>query len=204
MALAVLAEATGRVCTGFSYPLVAKYAESSGTISYTDGQELARGVSVELNVETVSADPFYANNIVAESEAERFSSGTATLTVDGLLSAAEKLILGLAAETDSWLDYNDDQQVPYVGIGYIAEYVSGDVTFYVPYVLTKARFAQPSMSHSTREDARNYQTQELTATLYRGDDAKHTWLSEGSEFATEAAALAALKTKLGITDPATT
>ena len=204
MALAVLSAATGRVCTGFSYPLVAKYSCPSGTITYAEGKELARGVSVELAIETAAADPFYANNIEAEKEQEKFQSGTATLTVDGLLAAAEKLIYGLPEESGAWLAYDDDQSIPYVGIGYIAEYASGDVTSYVPYVLVKTRFQQSGRSHATREGNRNYQTQALTATIERGDDAKHTWLEEGSEFSTEAAALAALKTKLNISDPATT
>ena len=204
MALAVLSQAAGRVCTGFSYPIVAKYACSVGTISYTDGQELARGVQVELAVETASADQFYANNIEAEKAQESFSSGTATLTVDGLLSAAEKLIYGLPDEVDTWLAYNDDQSIPYVGIGYIAEYVSGDVTSYVPYVLTKCRFTQRGLSHATRKGGRNYQTQTLTANVFRADDEKHKWLEEGSEFSTEAAALAALKTKLNISSATTT
>ena len=44
--------ATGRVVTGFSKPYVAIYQNSSGTVSYTKGQVLARGVSVELSIET--------------------------------------------------------------------------------------------------------------------------------------------------------
>ena len=38
--------ANGRIITGFSKPYVAKYAESSGTVTYSDGMVLARGVEV--------------------------------------------------------------------------------------------------------------------------------------------------------------
>ena len=48
----VISTAKGRVVTGFSKPYVALYNYSEGAISYTSGQELARGVSVDFSVES--------------------------------------------------------------------------------------------------------------------------------------------------------
>lgn len=192
--------ATGKVVTGFSFPHVAKYTESSGTITFTNGQELARGVSVSLAPDTPDDNNFWANNQLAESGTKRFRSGTVTLTVDGLLTSALRFIQGLpAAGEDGWTALGDSVNVPFVGIGYIVRYMSGGVESWTPTVLVKSRFDIPAEAAETEgEDGISWQTQDLTAQLYRGDNANHDWKWVGDDFSTEAAALAALKTKLGI------
>ena len=194
--------AAGKVCTGFSKPYVALYTVSDGTITYTSGQKLARGVDVNIEPETTDENKFYADNVEAESAGKKFSGGTVTLTVDGLLVAAEKLIMGLptpSGSSDAWLPYDDDQNMPYVGIGFIARYQSDGVETFSPRVLAKCQFDEVPDSAATQEEEIDWQTQELTASIFRSDDAKHTWKwIPASDYSTEAAAEAALKTKLGI------
>ncbi len=192
--------AAGKVCTGFSKPYVAKYAASGTTITYSDGQLLARGVDVSIEPETADDNNFYADNVLAESGDKVFTGGTATLTVDGLFVAAEKLIMGLpTTATGDWVEYDDDQSVPYVGIGFIARYMSDGVTSYTPYVLCKCRFNEISTSAATQEDQIDWQTQELTASIYRSDGPKHAWKKLGkTDYATEDAAEAAIKTLFSI------
>lgn len=191
--------AAGKVTTGFSKPYVALYSANEGTVSYASGQLLARGVDVTISPESSDDNNFYADNIVAESENGRFTGGTVTLTVDGLLNATKKLIFGLPAADDAgWTAYGDDMEIPYVGIGYIARQMSDGVTTYKPTILAKCIFTQPEDSAATQEDEIDWQTQSLEATIMRGDDANHNWKFEGNDYATEAAAEAALKTKLGI------
>lgn len=191
--------AAGRVCTGFSLPYVALYGATGGTVSYSSGQKLARGVNVSVTPESNDDNNFYADNVLAESGNVTFTGGEVTLTVDGLLEAAEKLIMGLPSSSGGWMTYNDDQAVPYVGIGFIARYQSGGEVTYVPYVLAKCMFKQINTSAETQGENIEFKTQELTAKIFRGDDAKHAWKYVGDEEDTEAAAEAALKTKLGIT-----
>ena len=191
--------AAGRVCTGFSLPYVATYSATGGTVTYSSGQKLARGVNVSITPESGDDNNFYADNVLAESANTTFTGGEVTLTVDGLLEAAEKLIMGLPTSSGGWMTYNDDQNVPYVGIGFIARYQSDGVVTYVPYVLAKCMFNQINTSAATQEENIEFQTQELTAKIFRGDDTKHAWKYVGDEEDTEAAAEAALKTKLGIT-----
>jgi phi13 family phage major tail protein len=191
--------ASGRVCTGFSLPYVATYSATGGAVTYSSGQKLARGVNVSITPESGDDNNFYADNVLAESANTTFTGGEVTLTVDGLLEAAEKLIMGLPTSSGGWMTYNDDQAVPYVGIGFIARYQSDGVVTYVPYVLVKCMFNQINTSAATQEENIEFQTQELTAKIFRGDDAKHAWKHVGDEEDTEAAAEAALKTKLGIT-----
>ena len=113
----------GRVVTGYSKPKIADYACTAGVISYSNGMTLARGVSVEISVDEGDSNNFYADNQLAESDSGAFTSGTATLTVDGLKANAEKSIQGLpTADDDGFLCYNDDQNKGYKGIGYITRY----------------------------------------------------------------------------------
>ena len=190
--------AAGRVRTGFSLPVVAIYTNTDGVVSYSDTQQLARGVSVSLEVDTTDDNNFYADNVVAESDSGSFESGTVTLTVDGLFQAAEQLIMGLPeADSDGFVAYNDNQDKPYVGIGYLVRYRSGGVTTWVPTVLPKVMFADPGEEVETSEDTTNFQTQDLEGAIYRDDTDEANWKYIGAEYTTEADAYAALFAKLG-------
>lgn len=190
--------AAGKVTTGFSLPYVALYAVSGGTITYTSGQKLGRGVSVSIAPENGSDNKFYADNIVAETDAGKFTGGTATFVVDGLLPSTRKLIYGLPASTGGWTEYGDNMTVPYVGVGFIARQQSEGTVKYTPVVLAKCKFELPTDEAATQEDSISWQTESLSATIMRADDANHVWKFLGDEQSTESAAEAALKTKLGI------
>lgn len=192
--------ATGKVVTGFSFPWVAKYAESAGAITFSNAMELARGVEVSIDVDEPSDNNFWANNQMAESGPSRFTSGTANLTVDGLLIAAERFILGLPeADTDGWIEQGDDSTVPYVGLGYVVRYQSGGVVSYTPTVFPKTKVNPFAVNAATEEQGEiDWQTQALSFQIYRADNSNHGWRWIGSDYATEAEALAALKAKLGV------
>lgn len=199
MADTVISAAAGRVAVGFSQPYVAVYSASGGAVTYSSGQKLARGVSVGLDVSTTDVNTFYADNQAAETAGGEFSEGTLNLTVDGLLLAAHRLIRGLpVADADGWTPDGDATNVPYCGVGYITKYISGGTDVYVPTVITKVRFSVPPEDAETQGEEIDWQTQELEASILRDDTSAHNWRYIGSEFATEAAALSALQTKLGI------
>lgn len=185
----------GRVITGFSKPYVALYANSGSTVTYSNKQLLARGVSVELDIESSDDNKFYADNQVAESASGAFTDGTATLTVDGTLKDARRLIFGLpAASTSTGLVmYGDSMDVPNVGIGYVVRYMSEGVTSYVPQIIPKAKFNLPTKSASTQEEEIDWQTEELTAAIMRDDTANHNWfIDSDTTYSSEAAAEAIL------------
>lgn len=191
--------AAGRVCTGYSKPYVALYSATGGTVTYTSGQILARGVSVSASAESADDNNFYADNVIAESENGVFTSGELSMTVDGLLGTAEKLIMGLPASTSGFTEYDDDQVVPDVGVGFIARYMSGGVVTYVPYIFPRCQFTFPNVDAATQEENIDWQTTDLTATIKRAENAKRTWKKVGDPEETEAAAEAAIKTFLNIT-----
>ena len=182
--------AFGKVKTGYSLPWVALYSATGTTVSYTSGMRLARGVEASYDVETSDDNNFYADNIEAESDSGTFQSGTLNLTVDGLLPAADTST-GLTA-------YGDDQAIPDCGVGFIFRYMSAGVTYYTPVIFPRVQFSQLSDSGSTQEDAIDWQTQELTATIKRAEDAKRNWKYVGEDQSTEAAAEAVIKTFLGV------
>lgn len=201
--------AAGKICTGFSHPFVAKYSASGGTVSYSDGMELARGVEVSIEPEVGDSNPFYANNVEAETVPGTFTGGTVTLTVDGLLEEAETFIMGLPeAESVSYgesktvdvYSYGEASEPPYVGIGFLARYMSDGVTTWAPILLTKARFQTPSTSAATQEDQIDWQTQELTADLMRDDSAGRVWKRVAADVASEEDGIAVLKALMNITE----
>ena len=189
--------AAGKITTGFSKPYVAKYAASDGAVTYSDVQILARGVEVNLEVESGDANNFYADNIAAETIAGQFTSGTLTLTVDGLFQDAEKLILGLGeAGEDGFMGYGD-VQAPYLGVGFIIRSMSAGVTYYTPVVVTKCLFKTPTLEAATQEDEVDWKTQELEATVLRDDTSARNWKFVGTDYTTESQAENALIVKMG-------
>lgn len=202
--------AAGKVITGFSKPYVALYNNSGGTVTYTSGQELARGVNVNVEVETADDNNFFANNVSAESSQGRFRSGTLTLTVDGLFETARRLIYGLPEPEEITVNeqqvevtnYGDSQQIPYMGVGWIVRYQSDGIVTYSPQMLTKSRFNQGSETAATQEEDIDWQTEELTAAISRDDTAEHNWKRLAADQSSEEAAEAVLKAMLGITTAA--
>lgn len=189
--------ANGKVTTGFSMPYVALYSEEDGEIAFTSGQILARGVSVSISPET-SANDFYADNIIAESDSQ-FTSGTLALTVDGLLPPAERLLYGLPEPgSDGWTSFGDSANIPYVAIGYIIRSISGGVVKYTPTILPKCKFQFVEDEATTQGAEIEYQTQTLNATVFRSDNANHDWKWLGAEADDEETAEEALRTKLSI------
>lgn len=196
--------ANGRVITGYSMPKVAVYSYEGNAVTYSGLMALARGVSVSMDVETSDSSDFYADNVLAESAGGRFTGGTVTLTVDGLKDAARKAIQGLPTETNltvgseqvKVLEYDDRQAAPYVGIGFVVRYMENGITSYVPVVLTKCVFDVDTIEAETQEDAIDFQTSELTATIARDDTANHTWRRIGEGQTTEAKAVAVIDAML--------
>jgi len=198
--------AVGKVKTGFSLPYVAKYTASGNSVSYTSGMRLARGVEASYDIETSDDNNFYADNIEAESDSGTFTGGSLNLTVDGLLAAAEKLIMGLhGANTQTGLiSYGDDQSIPDVGVGFIFRFQSDGEVTYTPIIFPRVKFNQLSESGATQEESIDWQTQELTADIKRADDANRTWKYVGSSQTSEAAAEAVIKSFFSIPGTVTT
>lgn len=202
--------ANGKVITGYSMPFVALYAAANGVVTYSGGIPLARGVDVSLSVEGGSDNDFYADNVKAESDNQTFSSGTLSLTVDGLKAAARKLISGVKTTrtegsgdtTVSFDVYDDDQKMPYVGVGFVVRYMEDGVTTYAPIIIKKVKFSPEGLDAATQEENIDWQTTKLEASIMRDDTANHEWKMIGEDQTTEEAAVAAYKLVLTPSAPA--
>lgn len=197
----------GGVRIGFSEPYVAIYAHTGTDVTYSSGQKMARGVSVNLTSSSNGSGKFYADNVEAESAAGKFTGGTLALTVDGLALEADKLMRGLPAATSltvgeetvqAYVD-NDDTNTPYVGVGYIEKWQYEGVQSFRPVVIYKCKLATPDEGAQTETETTNWQTQNLTFDVVRSDKAKRDWRLRGEHQETEAAALAVIKQVLNIT-----
>lgn len=193
------------VTTGFSKPYYALYAASGGSVTYSQGTNLARGVSVAVDADVVEDNNFYADNILAESENGQVSGGTLTLTVDGLSPAARRAIYGLPAAAttgtyNGYTGYGDEATMPFVGVGFIRRTMNNGTTNYWAVVFPKVKFAFDGEDAQTSEDQISWQTKELTASFFKDDTANHNWkYVNDTAFTSEALAEAAVKTFLSIT-----
>lgn len=191
---------------GLSKPYYALYNVAEGAVSYSDGGLL--GKFTELSIELAGGDPniLRADDAAAESD-KTFAGGTASVTTDDLLAPVMLPVLGLKSEviTNSvttgaaWMVFDDDQEIPYVGLGgVIKKKVNGKIR-YVGFVLDKVQFANPGISAVTQGETIQWQTHTLAADIMQSDKEKHPWFRMTSELDTAAEAEAAVKAYLSIT-----
>lgn len=190
--------ANGRVITGFSKPWVAVYGNSGTTVTYTGVTPLARGVDVDVQPAEPGDNKFYADNLLAETDASVFTSGTVTINVDGLKDAAEKLVYGLpTADEAGWTHYGASQTIPFIGFGFVIRYQENNVESFVPVVLRKVQLNAMGTTAKTAGEQIEFQTQQITGKVYRDDSANSEWKWRGEAKTTEAAAEDLIKTALG-------
>ena len=197
--------ANGKVCIGFSKPMVALYHAEAGAVTYSGCIPLARGVSISIEPTVSDDNIFYADNVAAENEGGTFTGGTATMDTDHPNPEAGKMIFGLPDEEEISVgdkkvkirSYGDKAKPPYVGIGFIVMYMQDGVTSYAPVVLRKAKFKTPSENAKTKEGTIEWQKSTHTATLMRDDSDNHDWKKVAEDQTTEALAEAVLRAMLG-------
>ena len=191
---------------GLSKPYYALYNVADDAVSYSDGGLLGKFTELSIELEGGDSNILYADDAPAESD-KTFAGGTATVTTDDLLAAVMLPILGLKSEaindsvtTDAaWMVFDDDQEIPYVGIGGVIKKKVNGKTKYVGFVLDKVQFANPGISAVTQGETIEWQTHTLTADIMRSDKEKHPWFRMTSELDTAAEAETAVKSYLSIT-----
>lgn len=194
--------AAGRVATGLSYPVVARYNAPGGIASYTDGRVLGRLVSYNTNITTADGNVFRADNAAAENAGDVFASGTLDLEIDGLLPDTKRYIYGLDEPEQVEIDgdtfivsgMGTNTASLELGIGVVTEFRCNNVTSYAPTIFARGTFRQGGDSGQTRGENIDWQSQTLTADLARDDTAKKMWVYNIENYYTdENAARAALR-----------
>lgn len=197
---------------GLSIPIVANYAATGKSTTYSNGIVAGAAVEYTASWTTSEANNLYADNGVKESEAGTFQSGELTLGTSDLTQDVSKLILGLKETTFSYgqskeateLVYDDDMKNPYLGFGIIELHQNDDKDEYRAVFLPKVRFALPENTATTKGETVEWQTPSITATIMRSEQEdsnyKHPWMLD-AWFETESDAIEYLKAKLGVTQP---
>ena len=188
---------------GLSKPFFAIYSADGTTVSYSGGGVLGKYTALDIELNN-GDNKFYADNGVAETD-DTFGGGTVTVTTDDLRPDALLSALGVisveiagAGEGAAWLVNNDNQSIPFIGLGGIAKKKVDGAIKYVGIVLDKIQLRNPSESFVTQGETIEWQTSELTGDIYRSDKATHDWKRVTTLLDTEAAAEAAVKAYLGI------
>lgn len=192
---------------GFSKPKFARYKAVGSTVTYSGGGSAGRGISANLEIESSEDNNLYCDNVIGETD-RQFTGGTFTVGTDDLSQLVSAAILGLKfqplEEISGVVDqgvqeliYDDTQQTPYLGYGFIRKHIVRGVTKWEGVVLTKIMFSVPSESATTQGETIEWQTPEITATIMRDDTANHRW-KRSAMFTTEAQAEAYLDYILNI------
>lgn len=196
---------------GVSKPYYAIYSNTGGEVSYSNGGLMGKMTQLDIDIETSDDNNLYADNGIAETD-RTFSGGTVSASTDDLSQEVAKAILGLTEKeldeitgiTDTEvkeLIYDDNQETPYLGVGFIIKKMRSHLIRWRAVVLTKVMFSVPSDSATTQGQSIEWQVPTLSGTIMRDDSETHIWKRE-STFTTEAQAEAYIKTRLGITEPA--
>ena len=192
---------------GASKPMFAIYSHSGANVSYENGGVIGKLVEFSIDVESTNDNDFYADNGIAETQRNKFSSGSLSMQTDDLRQEISKVLLGLKEVTLSSvpgiegtvteLVYDDDQNTPYLGIGMVQKKQIDNMNKWRAIVLKKIMFNVPADAATTEGESIDWQTPTVEATIMRDDSAKHEWKNEAT-FDSEEEAVAYIRYKLNI------
>lgn len=192
---------------GLSKPYCAKYSAEEGVVTYTDGMVMGKATEMDISISTTDDNNLYADNGVAESE-RTFASGTVTISTDELTQDVSQLILGtkqvaldtIPGITDESVKeqiFDDEQNAPYLGVGFIVKKKHQGLYKWRAVVLTRVMFSIPADAAVTQGESIEWQVPTLTATILRDETDTHMWKREAT-FTTEAQAELYIKHRLAI------
>lgn len=188
---------------GFSRPYVALYTAVGSNVVYSKGMRLGRGTSVSMDIDASDGNDFYADNVLAESIRGVFTGGSITLTIAELnhaeaqfISALQENTLNVNGTEVTELVYNEQDQAPSMGVGYIKKKWYKGEGKWIGVVLTKVAFNLPGEDLNTQEDEIDWQTQDVEGAIEK--DIRGNWKFQSQDFDTEEEADAYIRYRLGM------
>lgn len=196
---------------GLSKPYYGIYSATGNAVSYANGAVMGKATEANIEIDTTEDNNLYADNAIAETD-RNFAGGTLTLSTDDLSQEVTKAILGLTETAITGIEgvtdtsvkelvYDDTQNIPYLGVGFIIKKKVGGAYKWRGVVLCKVMFSVPADAATTQGEIIEWQVPELSATIMRDDSATHMWKREAT-FTTEVQAEAYIKARLNITEAA--
>ena len=196
---------------GLSKPYYGIYSATGNAVSYANGAVMGKATEANIEIDTTEDNNLYADNAIAETD-RSFAGGSMTLSTDDLSQEVTKAILGLTETAITGIEgvtdtsvkelvYDDTQNPPYLGVGFIIKKKVGGAYKWRGVVLCKVMFSVPADAATTQGESIEWQVPELSATIMRDDSATRMWKREAT-FTTEAQAEAYIKARLNITEAA--
>jgi len=138
---------------------------AGGVETYGAPVRLAKAISVDMSVETAEAFLF-ADDSVDEAE-RQFVKGTIKMNINDLTPNISAVLLGQTQDKDKVVYAGEEDDPPYVALGFRAKKTKG---LYKYIWLYKVKFAIPSEKYQTKDDKLNFQTPEIEGTFIKRDD----------------------------------
>lgn len=139
--------------------------EESGEEKYGTPVRMAKAISAEMSVEVAEAI-LYADD-GADEVVKEFVSGELTLNVNDLMPADLAAILGQTQDDDQVVYAGENDDPPYMAIGFRAKKANG---MYKYIWLYKVKFAIPSENYQTKGDSIEFTTPEITGQFIKRPD----------------------------------
>jgi phi13 family phage major tail protein len=138
---------------------------NTGAEIYGTPFRLAKAISAELSVEVAEAI-LYADDSIDE-VAREFTKGELKLNVSDFLPEHTAMLLGQTQDADGVLFAGENDEPPYLAIGFRAKKTGG---LYRYLWLYKVQFAIPGEKYETKADGISFSTPEITGTIVKRDD----------------------------------
>lgn len=155
--------------------------DESGKETYGTPVRMAKAISAEMSVEVAEAI-LYADD-GADEVVKEFVSGELKLNVNDLMPADLAALLGQTQDEDGVVYAGEDDDPPYMAIGFRAKKANG---MYKYIWLYKVKFSIPSEKYQTKGDGIEFVTPEITGQFIKRPDGQ--WKAEHVAVPTEQAA----------------
>lgn len=198
---------------GYSYPVLAKYTNTEGTITYSEGRQIGHGVSFSTDITTTDDNNLWGDNHIVETAPGTFQSGTLSMDTTELLPSVSAWLLGIEATEISFTPagsstavtvneyhYNDDIKPENLGFGCIEKHIINGEVLWLPRILTKILSKIPASAATTQGETIDWQTKSIEFTIQRDDSSKHEYQVDTDFFDTEDEAKAYINYKLNISN----
>lgn len=179
---------------GVKWPRYAKYNESNGNETYTDGAALGKAIKIDYNP-NVPDNVAYADDDVAE-EDHGVIEGDLSLDTTDVSDENYSTLLGHSTNSDGEIVANEADNSIYVGFAFYARKIVNGVSHWRAIFFPKVIFTEPSESMETKKKDLAFGSHTLPGKIRKnlaGD-----WKIEKT-FDTEAEAQTWVNTKCGIT-----
>ena len=136
-----------------------------GEEKYGTPVRMAKAISAEMSVEVAEAI-LYADD-GADEVVKEFVSGELTLNVNDLMPADLAAILGQTQDDDQVVYAGENDDPPYMAIGFRAKKAGGTYKYIWLY---KVKFAIPSENYQTKGDSIEFTTPEIVGQFIKRSD----------------------------------